>query len=324
LLAVQVGAIAEDELAIVILVESQGSVSVAMPLVDQGFDGYARRLRTLSVAPYQLKARRTLSHDGRYIAYPRAHSIRDDPKGYVIFAYLPGPHLRAHRKLWIIPSPYFIQHCPRVTTADGSIDQYVFQSPLEGGRSQWNRFYFDLDDLRTAWLDRIPGWKPLPTLPLGVTPAASSAFGGYGELWVSAQLELVGKNRLVVARERVDVDAVDLLLHDLKTYGVAGLQVKTATINADLGVQLNVSKDTFFEDDQLFVVVLPAHRDGQLHETSFLVPSTLIPRLTSAIQDGTHVRYQTNFRVEPPSEKFRRFAVPTAKLGDAIIRAAFR
>jgi hypothetical protein len=324
LLAVQVGAIAEDELAIAIVVDSPGAVSVAMPLVDQGFDGYARRLRTLSVAPYQLKARRTLSHDGRYIAYPRAHSIRDDPKGHVIFSYLPGPHLRTHRKLWIIPTPYFIQHCPRVTTADGSIDQYVFQSPLEGGRSQWNRFYVDIDDLRTAWLDRIPGWKTLPTLPLAVAPAASSAFGGYGELWVSAQLELVGKNRLVVARERIDVDAVDLLLHDLRSYGIAGLQVKTATINADLGVQLNVSKDTFFEDDRLFVVILPAHRNGQLHETSFLVPSTVIPAITSSIHDGTRLRYQTNFRVDPPSEKFRPFAVPTAKLAAAILRAAFR
>jgi hypothetical protein len=50
----------------------------------------------------------------------------------------------------------------------------------------------------------------------------------------------------------------------------------------------------------------------------------VIPAITSAIQDGTHVRYQTNFRVEPPSGKFRRYAVPTAKLGAAILRAAFR
>src|SRR5260370_40550912 len=94
LLAVQVGAIAEDELAIAIVVDSPGAVSVAMPLVDQGFDGYARRLRTLSVAPYQLKARRTLSHDGRYIAYPRAHQIPDYPKGSEDFYYLPWEALR--------------------------------------------------------------------------------------------------------------------------------------------------------------------------------------------------------------------------------------
>jgi hypothetical protein len=324
LLTVQVGAIAEDELAIAILVASRGSVSVAVPLVDQGFDGYARRVRTLSVAPYQLKARRTLSHDGLYIAYPRAHSIRADPKGYVIFSYLPGPRLGAYRKLWVIPTPYFIEHCPRVTTPDGSIDQFVFQSPLDGARNQWNQFQHDIDDLRTAWFDRIPGWKPLPTVPLTVAPAASSAFGGYGELWVAAQLELAGKDRVVVARERIDVDAVDLLVHDLRTYAMAGLQVKTATINANLGVQLNVSQDTFFEDDRLFVVVLPAHRDGQLHETSFLIPSTEIAAITSSVQDGTHVRYQTNFRVEPPSEKVRPFAVPTARLGAGIMQAAFR
>src|SRR5207245_10926300 len=92
LLAVQVGAIAEDELCIAIVVASQGAVSVAMPLVDQGFDGYARRLRTLSVAPYQLKARRPLSHDGRYIDYPRARAIRAALYIHVTFSLLPLTH----------------------------------------------------------------------------------------------------------------------------------------------------------------------------------------------------------------------------------------
>lgn len=333
LLTVQVGAIAEDDLAIAILVTSPGSVSVAMPLVDQGFDGYARRVRTLSVAPYQLKARRTLTPDGSYVAYLPLRAIRPDPHGSLVLAYLTPPDLRLYRRLYVIPIPYFIEHCPQDKATSRSPAQYVFRGHLDGRRwDLWDQFLTEVTDLGKQWLDpvlaEIP--PPYPTHrgeggpgPLAVPPVAKPAFGGYGELWVAADLQRVGKERIVVARERVDIDAVDLLLHELTTHRFAGVQVKTATVESGR-VQFDLSQDTFFVDPSLVLVVLPCSEDGRPRNTSFVFPSAAVPEMTSHGSYRGRPRYQGKIRVDRIAEKFRPYAVPTVGLGTAILQTAFK
>lgn len=319
----QVGAIAEDELAIAILVASRGSVSVAVPLVDQGFDGYIRRVGTLRVAPYQLKARRTMTADGSYVAYLPIRAIRHDPHGSLVLAFVPPPDLRLYRRLYVIPVPYFIEHCRQDKATGSSPAQYVFRGHLDGrGPDSFSEFLTDLSELGTRWLDPLLGVSWIGRPPLAVAPPARPAFGSYGELWLAAELQRIGKERVGVARERVDIDTVDLLLHQLRSHRFAGVQVKTATIESGR-VQFGLSQDTFFVDPSLVLIVLPCSKDGRVGSTSFMLPSAAVPALTSRTSYRGKPRYQGKIRVSQIAEKFVPYAVPTEELGSAILRAAF-
>ena len=298
-------------------------MSVAVPLVDQGFDGYVRRVGSLQVAPYQLKARRTLSAAGTYVAYLPVRAIREDPHGYVVFAYMPPPALSLYRRLYVIPVPYFIAHCPRDQATGRSLAQYVFRGHLDGERpDQWKAFLNDLNDLGKRWLDPLPGTPPMDRPPLAVPPAAKPALGTYGELWLAAELERLGRERFVVARERVDVDTVDLLLHELRTHRFAGLQVKTATLESGR-VEFGLSQDTFFVDPSLVLVVLPCSQDGRIGNTSFILPSVAVPRLTSRTTYRGRPRYTGKIRVNQIGERFRQYAVPTERLGAVLLETLF-
>lgn len=225
----QLGALAEDELAAAILVASRGSAAVALPVVDRGFDSYIRRVGTMQIIPVQAKARRTLRADGGFVATIRSASVRDEPSGYLILGYLPPPELHLYRHIWVIPTHYFLEHCPR------SGDFLLFESHLDGSRrSPWNKFLLELSNLGAEWLFRQPGWTSSPGLRQADTAAeaAGSALGGFGELWVAAQLEIAGGSRIAVARERIDVDVVDLIVHDLRRHAFTGLQVKTSVIDS--------------------------------------------------------------------------------------------
>ncbi len=97
------GAIAEDTIEVSLLHTSRGATTVARPLVDLGFDGYARRVGTLQVVPYQVKARRTLN-PSKVLAYrvPVA-SVHQDPKAAILFAYFPAPGPQPFPRLFAIP-----------------------------------------------------------------------------------------------------------------------------------------------------------------------------------------------------------------------------
>jgi hypothetical protein len=296
---------------------------VAIPLVDQGFDGYIRRVGTMRVSPYQLKARRTLSAAGTYVAYLPVRAIREDPHGHLVLAYMPAPALSLYRRMYVIPVPYFISHCPRDQATEKSPAQYVFRGHLNGERPDpWTPFLYDLSDLGKLWLDLLPGTPPTDRQPLAVPPAAKPALGTYGELWLAAELERLGQERFVVARERVDVDTVDLLLHELRTHRFAGLQVKTATIESGR-IEFGLSQDTFFVDPSLVLVVLPCSQDGRLGSTSFMLPSVSVPGLTSHTSYRGRPRYTGKIRVNQIAERFRQYAVPTERLGSAILQTVF-
>lgn len=321
MLTVQVGAIAEDELAIALLLASGGSASVAMPLVDQGFDGYIRGIGTLRVVPYQLKARRTLTTNGSFVAYLPLRAVRPDPHGLLVLAFLPPPELRLYRRLYVIPAQYFIEHCPRDKATGRSPAQYVFRGHLDGRRpDRWGQFLTEVSDLARRWLDPLLGSKG--QRDLAVAPVAKPALGGYGELWLAAELQRLGQEGIVVARERVDIDPVDLLLHELRTHRFAGLQVKSATIKSGR-VQFGVSQETFFIDRSLLFVVLPCSQDGRLASTSFVLPSAAVPELTSRETYRGRLRFQGKIRVDRIAEKFQPYAVPTDELGSTILQKAF-
>ena len=88
----QFGSVAELLVANASMVAAPGSLALAFPLLDLGFDLYLRRIRTLRVVPAQVKARSFLSPDGEFQI--SVNSLRPDPSGYVVMPYVP-PHLAA-------------------------------------------------------------------------------------------------------------------------------------------------------------------------------------------------------------------------------------
>lgn len=320
----QLGSVAEDRVATAIVLCDPGRAAVAFPLLDLGFDLYTRRIRTLRAYPGQVKARSFLDRDGEFQA--GITSLHPDPRGYVLLPYVPPPDWQLHPRLWVIPIPEFLK------LAQPHGNGYLFSGYLDGsfGRAA-NRYLVDVDQLHRQWLERIPGWKDpvrAPRLGAGtdaeeVPRPASRAFGKYGELLVASQLMRAGLQNVVIAQDRLRVDCVDVLLHDLESYAIGGLVVHTSTVNARGVVQFRIRQDTFFIDPQLLVVVIPCMSDGALHRTAFLIPSAEIPGITTGSSDRGDPGYQGSFRLDPLAEKMRPFAVSMDKLGVTVLERLF-
>ena len=320
----QLGTVAEDRLVTALELSAPGIVAVALPLLDLGFDLYPRRIRTLRAHPVQVKARSFLEPDGEFQV--SAGSLHPDPNGYVLLPYVPPPDWQLQPRLWAIPIPEFLKLA--VPHGDG----YLFSGYLDGRFPRpANQFLVDANQLQRQWLDKIAGWKdPVhgprlePQSAVQEVPRpASRAFGKYGELWVASQLMRSGLQNVVVAADRLRVDCLDLLLHDLRSFGVAGLVVHTSTVNARGVVQFRIRQETFFTDPHLFVVVLPCHDDGELYDTAFLIPAADIPAITTISTDRGDPGYQGSFRLDPLAEKMRPYAVPVEKLGATILERLF-
>jgi hypothetical protein len=320
----QLGSVAEDRLATAILLSAAGTAAVAFPLLDLGFDLYPRRIRTLRVHPVQVKARSFLQPDGEFQA--SIGSLRAYPNGYVLLPFIPPPEWQLDARLWAIPIPEFL----KLALPDG--DGYLFSGYLDERFDRpANQFLVDADQLHRQWLDRIPGWKDpvrAPRLTSGpsvqeVPRPASRAFGKYGELWLASQLMRAGLQNVVVVQDRLRVDCVDLLLHDLRSYAIAGLVVHTSSLNARGVVQFRIRLDTFFIDPHLFVIVIPCMSDGTLHDTAFLIPTADVPTVTTISSDRGDPGYQGSFRLDPPAEKMRPFAVPMGQLGPTVLQRLF-
>jgi hypothetical protein len=320
----QLGSVAEDRLSTAIQVSAPGTAAVALPLLDLGFDLYPRRIRTLRAHPVQVKARSFLEPDGEFQA--GVGSLHTDPNGYVLLPYVPPPDWQLKERLWAIPIPEFL----RVAQPHG--DGYLFSGYLDGrfARSASNQFLVDTSQLAKQWLDRIPGWKASVRAPqLAVDPnmevprPASRALGKYGDLWLASQLMRAGMQNVVLAQDRLRVDCVDLLLHDLRSYAIGGLVIHTSSVNARGIVQFRIRHDTFFTDRHLWVVVLPCSDDGAISDTAFVIPSPDIPSVTTVSSDRGDPGYQGSFRLDPLAEKMRPFAVPTARLGATVLERLF-
>jgi hypothetical protein len=321
----QLGSVAEDRLATAIQLNKPGTTAVAFPLLDLGFDFYPRRIRTLRAHPVQVKARSFLGADGEFQA--SVASLHADPNGCVLLPYVPPPDWQVQPRLWAIPIPEFVK------LAQPHGGGYLFSGYLDGrfARSAMDKFLVEVDHLHRQWLDRIPGWKD-PVLAPRLRPSsdmqdvprpATRAFGKYGELWVASQLMRAGLQNVVVAQDRLRVDCLDLLLHDLESYAIGGLAIHTSSVNVRGVVQFRIRRDTFFIDPHLSVVVIPCMGDGTLHKVGFLIPAADIPAITTASSDRGDPGYQGSFRLDPLAEKMRPFAVPMAKLGPTVLERLF-
>ena len=316
----QFGTVAEERMASAITVQAGGRATVAFPLLDLGFDLYLRRLRTLRIHPIQVKARSFLDADGQFEV--GVASLHLDPNGYVVLPFVPPPDWQLTTAFWAIPIPDFV-HVAR--PHDGG---YVFGGYLDGRLdSPANAYLVPVNRIERRWLHRIPGWiapvhrRESMAPPDEVSKSAARAFGKFGELWLASQLMKEGLENVVVAQDRLRVDCVDLLLHDLASFAIRGLAVHTGSVNARGVVEFRLRADTFFADERLDVIGIACGPDGALAETSFVIPSADIKEpIATASSDRGVGGYQVSFRLDPLAEKMRPYAVPTRQLAGAIVK----
>src|SRR5919201_1918826 len=301
------GLLAEYVMAATIMRGSPGKVAVARPIVDLGFDGYIRRVGTLSIVPYQLKSRRYIRWDGVYFDRFRVGSLRPDPRAVILFTYVPPPGLSLHQRFFAIPVTEFIAHCPREKYLDQEL--FRFAASMSGdGRSKWEPYLVETERLQQQWLDEIRAWHdPLPPHPIprpvqihrsgekpgGAKPTDGRAdphnhvlHGRYAELFVGGRVQFAGRDQVIVAQDRSRFDTVTLLLHDLRSFRLAGLSVHTGFVDHRGYVPLNVRQQSIFIDPNMWLLLIVSQPDGSFHNTSFLIPSAAIP----SVMPGTHDR----------------------------------
>jgi hypothetical protein len=240
-------------------------------------------------------------------------------------------------KVFVIPLPEFLARC-RLTPSG----LFYFSAHLDEARGgQWQRYLLDTDRLQTDWLERLPGWTDkLPPAPQPYLAArleipqfhqaraaplsAGSLTDRHSsrlqkrrtELFVASQLQSTGAHRLVVARDRVRLDAVSLLLHNLDTFQIAALSIQTAFVGPDGIARLQINQKRLFLDDRLWLVVMICLPDGNFHQTCYVIPSATIPSLMSwsSNPDGAIVFVDEIPLAEIP-QRYQRFLVPIERLG---------
>jgi hypothetical protein len=189
-------------------------------------------------------------------------------------------------------------------------------------------FLVDVDQMERQWLAKIPRWSESSAGPALITAPprdevprpASQALGKYGELWLASQLMRSGLEHVVVAHDRLRVDCVDMLLHELRSFAIAGVVVHTSSISMRGTAQFRIRRATFFVDSQLYVVLLVCSRDGTVQQTAFLIPSADISRIATSSTNRGEPIYQCSFRLDPLAEEMRPYAIASTQLGAAIIQ----
>lgn len=315
----QFGPMAEDLVAVSLEAAGSGTATMARPIVDRGIDLYLRRLRSLLTIPVQVKAFQHLSPDGNGNLDIPVSDIADDPNGYFVIVHLPAPHDQLYRRLFVIPFREFRQRCPRAVIHGR--DCFSFNGNFAGVSSDlWNAYLLDIDRL-PQWLVTIPGWTtPIPPVPHPPRPrpivegdALYQWRGDVGRLWATTELERAGGGSVVLAEDRVRLDTVTLLIHDLSSRHVAGLHIRTGKITTGRTVHFEVLRPPFFIDERLYVLLVLLQHYDRVHDFCLLIPSEAVPNLG----------YSETITLDPLTRRFGPYRVPSEEVGLAFLKRVF-
>ena len=327
-------AVSEDTIGVALMHGSGGLATVARPMVDLGFDLYARRLGTMRIVPIQVKARASLeSMQGyQYFNYLLASKdLQRDPSGFLIFTYIPWHRPEAFETVLAIPIPYFVRHCSRVV--EDGVEYFAFRWALLGRGRKWVRFSYPLTELHSLWLQQLPAWRGgAAKIQLEVgrevpAPHDHRMVGSLAELFVAEKVQHAGGRNVMVAYDRVRMDCVALLVHDLKKHVVGGLAIHTGSLTKKNNFRVTVRASNFFADDLLWLIVLGHRKDGSYLDWSYVIPSSDVVTLftKSPTADGG-ASYTTAVSLGR-SKKFDPYKVATSDLGPVIlnrVRAAIK
>lgn len=327
------GTVIEEQFGTAGMIASKGEGLLAWPLVDLGLDSYLRRRRTMRVHPIQNKSLRELAPNGLFELSVPVDKIVRAPTGYLAICHAPAPEYR-YSQLWIPSIERVYRECPRWMVGD--VQKFMFQASLTpDGAGMWDDCLYPLDELG-RWFDTIPGWNdPVPPAPparsghpdepLAAVPQARKSESLAAQLWVVEQVLRTAGADVVVARERLRVDGLDLLFHYLPGNRFAGVQVKTGIISLHGSFHFLIRRDTFFVDENFWVVLLPTLQDGSPLAHAFLINSANVPEITSRSRGSDENEdYQTT--IHPGSNRtnlFVPFRLPTAGFGEVFLEKVF-
>jgi hypothetical protein len=313
----QFGPIAEDLLAVSFAAAGGGSATIARPIVDRGFDLYLRRLRSLLTIPIQVKAFQHLGPDGDGRFDLPVTEVTDDPSACLAIVHVPAPHDQLYRRLYLIPFRVFRERCPRRLFQDREC--FSFAGNFSGGASDlWSDCLLDIDRL-PQWLATVPGWPtPIPPVPprsreTAVGDALTTWRGDIGRLWTATELERAGGGAIVIAEDRVRLDTVTFLIHDLSSWHTAGLHIRTGKVTPNRRIHFEVSRAPFFIDESLYVLLVLLQSDDRVHDFCLLIPSNVLPDLG----------YSTTITLDPLTVRFQPYRVPSEEVGSALLKRVF-
>jgi hypothetical protein len=134
-----------------------------------------------------------------------------------------------------------------------------------------------------------------------------------GRLWAMAEIERAGYDRLVIAEDRVRLDTLTLLLHDLAIGQIGGLHIRTATYPSDRRIHFDVKRRGFFTDPRLYVLLLLLDRHHRPDDFCLLIPSEALPELG----------YSETVTLDPLTRRFRPYQVAAAEFGPTLLKSLF-
>ena len=315
----QFGPMAEDLVAVSLEATGSGSATIARPIVDRGVDLYLRRLRSLLTILIQVKAFQHLSPDGNGNLDIPVTEIGDDPKGYLALVHVPAPHDQLYRRLFLIPFREFRERCPRAVIHSRKC--FSFTGNFSGvSNDLWSSYLLDIDGL-ARWLAKVPGWMtPIPPVPHRSRPspivegdALNQWRGDIGRLWAATELERAGGGSIVLAEDRVRLDTVTLLIHDLSSRQIAGLHVRTGKITTGRTVHFEVPRPPFFIDRRLYVLLVLLRHDDRVHDFCLLIPSDALADLG----------YSETITLDPLTKRFGPYQMPSDQVGQAFLKRVF-
>jgi hypothetical protein len=316
----QFGPMAEDLVAVSLEAAGGGTATIARPIVDRGIDLYLRRLRSLLTLPIQVKAFQHLSADGAGNLDLPVTDVGDDQNGYLVMVHVPAPYDQLYRRLFVIPFEVFRELCPRALLHGR--DCFSFTGNFLGTSNDlWRDYLIDIDRL-PEWLASVPGWTtPIPPVPHPLVPhpivqgdALTMWRGDIGRLWTATELERAGGGSIVLAEDRVRLDTVTILLHDLSTRQIAGLHIRTGKITPGRTVHFEVPRPPFFIDKRLYVLLVLLKPDDQVHDFCLVIPSDDLPGLG----------YSETITLDPLTTRFGPYRVESAAVGSALLKRVFR
>ena len=318
----QFGPICEDLLAVSLTAAAGGLATIGRPMVDRGVDIYMRRLRSLLTVPIQVKGFTHVDPDATVSEDLLVSDVHPGPNGYLAFVHAPLPYDQLYRRLFLIPIATFRERCPVITAAGKRAFHFV-ANVAGGTKDPWSEFLMDIDQL-PEWLAALPGWmRPVPPAPtsendavLELTETSSHdnlAEAHLGRLWATAEIARAGLERVVIVEDRVRLDTVTLLLHDLPSSEIAGLHIRTATYPTDRRIHFDVKRRGFFIDPKLYVLLVLLDKERKPGDFCLLIPSEAMPELG----------YSETLTLDPLTNRFRPYQVPSEQLGRALLERVF-
>ena len=173
----------------------------------------------------------------------------------------------------------------------------------------------------SAWVAALPGWAtrvpaPHPLADPGETLARAENYdiAAIGSLWAASELERVALKRIMIVEDRVRLDPVTFLGHDLHNQRFAGLHLRTSIFNKTRRIHFDVKRHHYFTDPDLWVVLILLRPDHRVHDYVLLIPSS----------DIADLGYSETVRLDPLTKRFRKYQIPANDFGSVFMRMAFR